>query len=59
MTCRITNKYPVSYAGFQILLVFGLPNTPGLKVFHSLPSQTKVPLSWLFYERRTLEFQTP
>ena len=34
-------------------MIFEVPITPGLKSFHSL-----APLSWVFYERKTLEFQT-
>ena len=46
--------YYISYVRCQILLVFGVSNTPGLKNFQSLITHTEVPFSWDIYKRKVL-----
>ena len=52
-------KIYISYVRCQILLVFGVSNTPGLKNSQSLISHTEVSFSWNLYKRKILEFHTP
>ena len=46
--------YYISYVRCQILLVFGVSNTPGLKNSQSLITHTEVPFSWDIYKRKVL-----